>query len=149
MLKYLTIAIVLFYTLISSFSFAQDVIDCGIQVKDKITVEFGKGHNCMTQTRAETKEEALYTMDKCGPVKYKLSKKRSVFSIFQKDEKDKWFFWGSYDVLHTFSDENNGSIRYTFLCKDGSVITYVPKVEDNPLVILDLVGEERIRFNYN
>lgn len=132
--------------LISLNTIAQDL--SGIQVKESLTVEFKQGHSCMTQTRSESKEDALYTTDQCGPVKYKLSKKGTLFIIYEKNEAGKWFEWGSYTILHSFTDHKKDVIRYTFYTNEGSIINYVPKTEYGPLVILDLAGEELIHFIY-
>ena len=148
MLKILSVALVLSVSLISANIFAQNTIDCGILLKKKMTIEYPNGHSCMTQTRAASNEEAQYNVDKCGPVKYKLSKKGRVFSIYQKDENNKWYKWGSYNVAHSLKDDVNGDLRYVFLGENGSQIFYVPEVEEGPLVILDLYDEDVVHFIY-
>ena len=115
-----------------------------ILVKEKLNIEFKKGHGCMTQTRAATKEEALYDVSQCGGTRYELSKKGKRFRIFDKNN-DKWVKWGEYRIVHSFIDEAQGDKRYTFIASDGSLIIYVPS---DPLVITDLVGQELIHYVY-
>lgn len=141
-----SIAIVLTFTLISFTSISQDL--AGILVKENLKVEFVKGHSCMTQTRAETKEEALYNVSSCGAVRYKLSNKGSVFKIFQKDEKNNWYEWARYEIAHSFQDQINGDERYTLLTTDGSSIFYIPDTGAGPLVVLDLRTEEVLHYIY-
>lgn len=119
----------------------------GIHVTEKIIIEFENGHGCMTQTRDESKEEAKYEVDKCGPVKYTIDKKGKRFTVFEKKDK-KWFVWKEYEVDKSFSDLNQGSKRYSFYMKDGSMILYVPVSETGPLIILDLAGEDVIHYIY-
>lgn len=115
-----------------------------ILVKEKLNIEFKKGHGCMSQSRAATKEEALYNDGQCGAVRYELSKKGKRFRIFKKNN-DKWVKWGEYRIVHSFIDEAQGEKRYTFIASDGSLIIYVPS---DPLVIVDLVGQELIHYVY-
>ena len=150
MLKHLNLAFTCLAISMSSFTQEQNTNTLpGIQIKKKLSIEFQDGHECMTQTRAATKEEALYSIGNCGPVKYELTKNGKFFSIHMKNDKDRWYESGTFRVLHSFSDTLNGNERITFLCADGSSITYVPKMETGPLVILDLVGDEVVYFNYN
>ena len=133
----------------SLFSISQETINTGIQIKKKLSVEYQDGHSCMTQTRAETKEDALYNTDKCGAVKFELSKKGRLFSIQELNQDKEWYEWGTFKVVHSFADEANTSKRFTFLCEDGSVFTYVPNTESGSLVILDISTEEVIHFIYD
>lgn len=135
--------------LFSFLSLSQETINTGIQVKKKLSIEYEDGHSCMTQTRAATKEDALYNTDKCGAVKYELSKKGKFFSIYQLNQDKEWYKWGTYKVAHSFADEVNSSERISFLCEDGSVFTYVPNTESGSLVILDIPTEEVIHFIYD
>ena len=150
MLKTISMVALLPLCLISLNSNAQNLPEnpTGILVKEKLKVEFKYGHSCMTQTRAATKEEALYTTSTCGAVKYQLSKKGKRFTIFEKNDSGEWFEWGAYTIAHSFKDQEMGDLRYTFLTDDGSRIIYVPKTPDGPLVMLDLYGEELIHFVY-
>ncbi len=150
MLKHLNLAFICLAISMTSFAQQQNENTLpGIQIKKKLSIEFQDGHECMTQTRAATKEEARYTTDQCRQVKYVLTKKGERFTIHQKDEKGKWYKWGTYTVMHSFSDEVNGDERLVFLCEDGSQITYVPETGAGPLVILDLITEDLIHFIFN
>ena len=143
--SFLAISCLAVLTLFSSVSYAQDLP--GILVKEKIIVHYEDGHGCMTQTRAATKEEALYTTNNCGAVKYTLTKKGKRFTIFEKNE-GKWTNTFQYKIQHSFTDEAQGDNRYTFLTTDGSSIVYVPETPSGPLLILDLIGQELIHFVY-
>ena len=135
--------------LFSFYSVSQETINTGIQVKKKLSIEYKDGHSCMTQTRAETKEDALYNIDKCGAIKYELSKKGRFFSIYQLNQDNDWYKWGTFKVAHSFTDEANSTERITFLCEDGSVFTYIPKTESGSLVILDIPTENVVHFIYD
>ena len=115
-----------------------------ILVKEKLNIEFKKGHGCMSQSRAATKEEARDNVDQCEAVRYELSKKGKRFRIFDKNN-DKWVKWGEYRIVQSFIDEVQGDRRYVFIASDGSKIVYVPS---DPLVITDLVGQELIHYVY-
>ena len=131
------------------FSFSEVIAQelPGVLVKDKFKIQFEVGHSCMTQTRAATKEEALYTTNNCGAVKYSLTKKGKRFTIFEKDG-GKWTNTFEYTIQHSFMDEAQGDDRYTFLTTDGSSIVYIPETGTGSLVILDLVSEDVLHFIY-
>ena len=118
-----------------------------ILVKEKLNIEFKKGHGCMSQSRAATKEEALYNDAQCGGTRYELSKKGKRFRIFDKNN-DKWVKWGEYRIVQSLIDEVQGDRRYVFIASDGSKIVYVPKGPSDPLVITDLVGQELIHYTF-
>jgi len=99
MQKTISLAVVLLFALIPYTSISQNIT--GILIKVNLKIEFDKGHSCMTQTRAETKEDALYNFSNCGAVKYKLSNRGSFFKIY---EKNKWNEWGQYKIAHSFHD---------------------------------------------
>ena len=141
--RFLAIKSLMVLTIFSSVSYAQDLP--GILVKEKIIIHYEDGHGCMTQTRAATKEEALYTTNECGAVKYSLTKKGKRFTIFEKNE-SKWANTFQYKIQHSYMDEAQGDKRYTFLTTDGSSIVYVPETPSGPLLILDLIGQELIHF---
>ena len=120
----------------------------GVLVKKNLKIEFQKGYGCMTQTRAVTKEEAMYTVDQCDAVKYELSKKGKRFSIYEKND-GRWSKWRSYKVEHSLYHESVDDMRFTFLTTDGSTITFMPKTPSGKLVVLDLIGEEVVHFVYD
>ena len=90
----------------------------------------------------------IYYFDKYGPVKYKLSKKSRLFTIYQKNDKNKWYKWESYIIAHSFEDKAQSDLRLDLLIKDGSSVIIIPKSETGSLVILDLAGEELIDYVY-
>ena len=139
--------IIIVLSLISIHSNAQNLQ--GIKIKKKLTIEYKNKHSCITQTRAETKEEAVYNEGKCGPVKYKLSKRGRLFKIYEKNDKNKWYEWGSYVITKSFEDKAQDELRFNLLSKDGSMITYMPELKEGPLVILDLSSEEVIHYIYD
>jgi hypothetical protein len=144
MLQLNSIAATMLLFLISNFSNSQHLN--GIQIKEKLIIEFEDTHSCMTQTRAKSKEEALYNVYKSGPVRYKLSNNGRKFTIFEKNEKNKWYAWGSYSIAHSFEDQVNGNLRRNFLIEDGSSVVFIPETDTGPLVIINLIGEELIYF---
>ena len=116
-----------------------------IEIKKKMSIEFEYGHECMTQTRAATKEEAFYGSNHYGAVKYELSKKGKRFTIFEQNN-GKWFKWGEYEVRCSFIGESQGVESYNFLTSDASAITYIPNTPSGMLMIIDIVGEEFVYF---
>jgi len=142
-----TILAVLLLSLASNISTAQNLP--GIQIKENLVIEYKNEHSSLTQTRASSKENALYSTEKSGPVKYELSKKGRLFTIYQINDKNKWFKWGSYTIAHSYEDQPKGDLRLNFLTKDGSTISCLPNLNEGPLVILDLAGEQLIYYISN
>lgn len=141
----------------SAFSF--DILDVNIefdlnqdssqiQITEKFKIVFKTGHGCMTQSRAESKEDALYNVDVCNAVKYELKNNGKTFQIFEQND-GKWFLWGEYEISNSYMDQAKGDKRYSFFTTDGSYIVYVPKTNSGPLVILDLTSEDYIHYVYD
>ncbi len=139
------VGIILLFT--SHILFAQE--NTAIEITDKLIIEFGDGHECMTQTRAASKEEALYNTFTEGPVKYVLSKKGALFSVYRRTTKGKWDLVNRYPVSQSFMDKSADVVRYNFFMADGSVISYLPKIETGKLVILDIATEDVCYFVFD
>lgn len=120
-----------------------------IQIKERMAIEFAEGHGYMTKTRTLNVEDAMYTMNEDRSVRYTLTKKGTLFSIYRKDDKGKWGLFTSYVVAQSFIDVVQNAIRYNFLTSDGSLISYLPKTEEGKLAILDLSTEDVVYFVYD
>lgn len=119
-----------------------------IGIKDKLIIAFEDGHQLMTQTRAERKEDALYNTFKDGAVKYVISKRGTLFNVYRKTFKGKWYLHDRYTLSQSFKAEDSDLVRYNFFLSDGSLISYLPEAETGKLVILDFASADVCYFVY-
>ena len=128
-------------------SYAQE--NHNIHVKEKFVIELSNGHECMSQTRTDNLDDAMFSMGECNAIRCTVTKKGQLFRIFDRNEKGRWDLRASYHIVYSVKDEVHGDIRYNFLAEGGSSFVIVPETESQTLIIIDEVNQPLIYFHYD